>query len=704
MKGNTRRSKYKGILLTLALIMGLLTGCGSNPANEAGVTVEPTVTAESTVTAAPSAEPTQEAAPAEEASDPEQEPAEGTPAATEAPETVKASDKGYDAFDNLDAASITKEMGAGWNLGNALEANLDGKPSETGWGNPAITPNMIRLVKDAGFSTIRIPVSYLSYIGDKESGYAIDEKWMERVNQVVDYAIDAGFYVIINVHGDGYDTVTGGWLLPGQADQTEILEKYAAVWKQIAERYAEYDEHLIFESMNEIGANNTCNAKLYANINAYNQTFLDTIRQTGGNNDRRWVLIPGYNTNIDKTTDGSGFEIPEDTYLSADVPSGEHRIMISVHYYDPWSFCGGDNDEATQWGVNADSTKTANWGDEAYMEQQFIKMYDAFSSQGYPVIIGEYGSVDKSMADEENTAYRIYFAAKVCEKAIRYGLVPVYWDNGWNGNHGFALFNRNYTTVSQPEIIEAIMAAFREDGAGDTSADGTATGIRLSETELSLAAAAENVQLTAELTPADCTDPVSWSSSNDAVATVSRDGVVHPNGAGTAVITASCNGMTAECMVTVESATATAVNLYVLETNGWQTAAGENAVVIDKDGTYTLEMKVSDTVLANIGSFYIKDAQVQAAVLNRSLMTSGKITVDSITLNGVELTMRATANKKNAISGGNFDVCMLNRWAVGSEMFEEYTMTEDGDYNFSGVEISAVNTITITFTMTDVAY
>lgn len=733
-----KKNGLAALLLSVTMVAGLLGGCGKEAGTAAST---PTVTAaptaggeESEVTKAPddanAGDNSVGAANADDANAGDGSVGDNNAEVTKAPddagstEVTKAPDaagdteptqapedgdkgddadapKVYDAFDELSAEEITVQMGAGWNLGNQLEAALNGKSYETAWGNPVITPELLQFVKAQGFSTVRIPVSYLSHIGTKESGYEIEETWMIRVNQVVDYAIDAGLYVIINVHGDGYGTVEGGWLLPFEQNQEEILEKYEAVWRQIAERFKDYDEHLIFESMNEVGSERSCSAAIYKNLNAYNQTFLDTIRQTGGNNDKRWVLIPGYNTNIDKTTDNSGFAIPEDTYLSSEVPAGEHRIMISVHYYDPWSFCGGDNDEATQWGVDADSAKTANWGDEAYMEQQFEKLYQKFSSKGYPVIIGEYGSIDKSHADDQSTQFRAYFAAKVCEKAIKYGLVPVYWDNGYNGKYGFGLFHRKKVEVTQPEIIEAIIGAF---DTGEASADGTATGITLSADTLELTEAAGSEQLTATLTPSDCTDRIVWSSSDDGVATVSSDGVVRPNGEGTAVITAKCNGLTAECTVTVSKATATTVNLYILETQGWQTASGDEGVVISENGSYSITMKVSSTVLENIGSFYFKDTQVQAGILSQSLMKSCRITVDSITVNGTELTLTGKASGVGAVNGGNFDYCLLNRWATGMEAFEEFTIADDGDYNFSGVELSDTNEIIVNFTISDLNY
>lgn len=600
------------------------------------------------------------------------------------------------AWDNLNADEIVEAMGPGWNVGNQLEASTNGTPSEIAWTGTVITPKLIQAVSDSGFKSVRIPVSYLSKIDDA-NGYTIDEDWLDRVREVVDYCIAEDLYVIINVHGDGYDTVTGGWLLPDAADQEPILEKYAAVWKQIAEKFKDYDEHVIFESMNEIGASNNCTAELYKNINAYNQTFLDTIRQTGGNNDKRWVLIPGYNTNIDETAKNSNFVIPEDTYLSSEVPSGEHRIMISVHYYDPWSFCGGDTDDATQWGVDAVKAKTANWGDEAYLEQQFKALNDAFTSKGYPVIIGEYGAIDKSHADELSASFRAYFCKSVCLTAKKYGCIPVYWDNGYNGKYGFGLFNRSTCEVTQPEVIVAIMSVY----GGEGQTEGNATSIELSETELVLEAGAASYEITATT---DTGEAVTWSSDDYAVATVSQEGKIYPQTEGTCTITAVCGTAKAECKVTVNSATATIVKLYLLETKGWQTCASEEGVSLTEPGTYTLSMTVTKDNLEHIGAFYIKDAQVQDGILKETVAKSCKTTIDSVVINGTELTLQGGYKDAVMINNSNqLDFCLLNEWVPGTEMISEYEMN-GSDYKISGIDIQDSNEITVTFTISEVTY
>ena len=375
-------------------------------------------------------------------------------------------------FQDLDQSQITEAMGAGWNLGNQLEASNGGTPSETAYGNPVIGEDLIKAVKKAGFRSIRIPVSYLSKIGS-EPDYTIDSAWLDRVQQVVDMCMDNDLYAIINMHGDGYTSVTGGWLYCGDDDsaQEQIKAKYKACWKQIATRFQSYDEHLIYESMNEEfdGSYGNPPAKAYANINAYNQIFVDTVRQTGGNNDKRWLLIPGWNTNINYTADNYGFQLPTDSYRSGDIAAAEQRIMISVHYYDPWDFCGTEDGSVTQWGdAVTDSSKKASWGDESYLKSQFQKLQSAFVQKGYPVVIGEYGSIDKSTDDSVNAASRVEFAGKVCSYAKKDGLIPVYWDNGHNGHYGFGLFNRYNSQVTQQEIIDGIMEVYG-------SATGTST-------------------------------------------------------------------------------------------------------------------------------------------------------------------------------------------------------------------------------------
>lgn len=379
-----------------------------------------------------------------------------------APFSVQAAKKDTTSFEDLNQSQIVEAMGPGWNLGNQLESVTDNVPEETNWGNPVITEKLIQSVKAAGFKSIRIPVSYFAKIDD-DKDYTIDSKWLDRVQEVVDYCIKNDLYAVINIHGDGYNTIDGSWLLCNGKNQTEIKKKYKKVWKQIAERFKNYDEHLLFESMNEEfdGSYSEPNKEYYQNINDYNQIFVDTVRKTGDNNTKRWLIIPGWNTNIDYTAGDYGFKLPTDQYRNKSIDKEEQRIMISVHYYSPWDFCGGENGVITQWGNEADDpSKTSTTCDETYMKNQLNLMKTTFADKGYPVFIGEYGSINKTSYDSENEYYRAYFARKLCQLSRKNGCIPMYWDNGYNGVHGFGLFDRTTCEVTQPVIIDAIMEGF----------------------------------------------------------------------------------------------------------------------------------------------------------------------------------------------------------------------------------------------------
>lgn len=359
-------------------------------------------------------------------------------------------------FEDLNQSQIVTAMGAGWNLGNQLDAYAGDTvatqtPSETAWGNPVITQSLIDAVANAGFKTIRIPVTWGNKIGAAPT-YTIDPTYLNRVKEVVDYAINDNLYVIINIHHDI-------WInQPGAQDQAPINDELGKVWAQISTAFESYDEHLIFESMNEIGGDvsSTNEAQYAASINAYNQTFVTAVRSTGGNNAKRWLSIPGIYTIIDYTLKPS-FVIPNDSLCTA---TGK-RIMIAVHFYQPWEFGLRSDDIVTQWGSTApDPAKTSGWGNEDYMTSLMVSLYNRFMSQGYPVVVGEYGSIDKSQVDPANLQCRELYAKTMCELAKQYGAVPVYWDNNYNEKYGFGLFDRATRTITQPTLINTIVNVF----------------------------------------------------------------------------------------------------------------------------------------------------------------------------------------------------------------------------------------------------
>jgi len=343
-------------------------------------------------------------------------------------------------INNRTASQLTSMMGKAWNLGNALDSTKNGTVGETLWNNPTVNKSLFELVKASGFDTVRIPVSFMDKIGSAESGYAIDTAWMNRIKTVVDYALDSGLYVIMDMHHDGSKDITGKWIdisLPEGTKRTEMLNKFSAVWTQIAETFADYDQHLVFESMNEVMIGDSygyTSALAYENINALNQTFVNAVRSVDGNSDR-CLLIPGYNTNIDLTISGL-FKKPTDTTAN--------RLMLSVHYYDPYDF-------------TLNEQGTAEWDEEtelAYMQGQMQKISAFANGLNMPVIIGEYGAVNK-----ENDFNRIIYLSALNRTAETYNIVTAYWDNGYTGQYGFALFDRNSNMIieSGTELINAIM-------------------------------------------------------------------------------------------------------------------------------------------------------------------------------------------------------------------------------------------------------
>lgn len=367
-------------------------------------------------------------------------------------EEAEAVDNGV-MREGLTALEATRLMGNGINLGNTLEAcdnNVGIKTNtplsyETHWGQPKTTQAMIDGMKAAGFDTIRIPVAWMTnathlYEGD----YTIDADYMDRVEEVVRYARKAGMYVIINDHWDG------GWygMFGSESAETRALamEAYKGMWQQIAERFRDYSDYLIFESANEeLGTRFDENSPLYCSdsvvtylndderyalTNEINQTFVDVVRATGGNNATRFLLIAGYGTNIDQTCDDR-FQMPKDTAVS--------KLMVSVHYYDPWSYCGASS--------AASATKWGKVSDYEYMDQQLAKM-TKFTEAGYGVVIGEYGALPCSDGLKDNTlAYHTAFL----DTCTKYNLTNCLWD-----------CSGLYKRVSQTFADDDILAMYQE--------------------------------------------------------------------------------------------------------------------------------------------------------------------------------------------------------------------------------------------------
>lgn len=322
----------------------------------------------------------------------------------------------------LSSLDVAYLMGNGTNLGNTMEAygrtevglTADVSAYETIWGQPVTTKAMIEGMKASGFDTLRIPVAWTNTMDYENGDYTISQDYMDRVQTIVDYALDANMYVIINDHWDG-----GWWGMFGsetEETQNKAHALYEAMWTQIATNFKDYPYQLIFESANEELGNRLNDRDVardsgtlsedecYTLTNTINQNFVDLIRSTGSYNSERFLLIAGYNTDIEMTVDDR-FEMPNDP---AD------KLLLSVHYYTPWSYCG--------------TTGMATWGSEKNYTtmNDLFKQLSKFTDQGYGVVIGEYAVLTKADGSLKNNTYE--FTNNLLDNCDLYGYVPLLWD------------------------------------------------------------------------------------------------------------------------------------------------------------------------------------------------------------------------------------------------------------------------------------
>jgi endoglucanase len=338
---------------------------------------------------------------------------------------------------DLTSVEMSKQMSPGWNLGNTLEA----LPDETSWGNPRATQELMNAVRAAGFKSVRIPVAWATHA---DSDDIIGRRWMARVTEVVNYARNAGLYVILNEHWDG------GWQQPTADKQGEVNARLAKLWTQIAENFKAYDDYLLFAGTNEVGVAGVYGPPSVENAavqNSFNRTFVNAVRATGGNNAKRVLVVQGYNTNIDATV--ANAVVPTDT--------AANRLMMEVHYYDPYNFTINDKSHIWQWGAIAtDPQATETWANEAYADAQFDKMKTHFIDKGVAVLLGEYSAIMRTEYDGHERQ-RVYWDIYITKSAYKHGLVPVYWDNGNTGNHAAGLFNRTTGAQPYPYLVDAIV-------------------------------------------------------------------------------------------------------------------------------------------------------------------------------------------------------------------------------------------------------
>jgi len=356
----------------------------------------------------------------------------------------------------------------GWNMGDTLDAHEKGKSRETAWGNPKASQILFDGVKKCGFDLVRIPVTWMGHFGG-EPDYIIEEKFLKRITEVTGYAFNAGLKTIINMHHDGItdnNEKVYGWHsvskdCKNKNEYKKITRQFSQLWKQISEYFKDYGDWLMFESMNEVHDGNwghNSEGELDIDsvlkpqieiVNKWNQVFTDTVRLTGGNNVKRYLVLPGYCT-VPQHTTAPYFILPKDKTLG--------RQIVTFHYYDPYEF--GIEGSRHLWGSQEDKQQVI---------EDFAPSKKRFIDKSIPVIIGESGAVmqlhpNDSRKEKTARKNRLDYISYVYGKAKEYGLVPVYWDNGATAasedGEKFGLIDRTTGKPNSKESEKIIKAMF----------------------------------------------------------------------------------------------------------------------------------------------------------------------------------------------------------------------------------------------------
>ncbi|MCM1190713.1 MAG: cellulase family glycosylhydrolase [bacterium] len=357
----------------------------------------------------------------------------------------------YDVPDT-EAFAFVRSLKIGWNMGNTFDAYSDRTfanelDSETQWVGVATTQEMIDDLQEAGFNSIRIPVSWHGHV---DKNYQISQVWLDRVQEVVDYAYGNGMYVILNIHHDNSEQ----FMYPSTQYLEQSVRYVTTIWRQLAERFADYDEHMIFESMNEprqvgtawewwINGSAECDDAI-ACINEINQAFVDTVRAAGGNNKTRYLMLPGYDASADGVLN-DGFVLPTDAEGVTD------KLIVSVHAYTPYNFALQGPEESgsiADFQANAlGSTKDITF----FME----RLYSKFVKNGIPVVIDEFGARDKGGNNQARVDYATFYVAAARAR----GMSCFWWDNNAFTGNGelFGLYDRKKGEFPYPEIIAGLM-------------------------------------------------------------------------------------------------------------------------------------------------------------------------------------------------------------------------------------------------------
>lgn len=380
-------------------------------------------------------------------------------------QTAKEVIKDPELADNS-AVARTMELGLGWNMGNHFDAYANGVASETAWQGKSATQATFTGLKEKGFTSVRIPATWMGHIGEAPD-YLLDEKWLNRIYEVVGYAENAGLKVILNTHHDEDHGENDGnhWQnLKGAVDNEEVNKQVkaeiAAVWGQIATKFKDKGDFLMLESFNELiyGSewHSTSNTEKKCDvINQWNQVFVDVVRATGGNNSTRWLGVPGYAASPNFI---QYLTVPND-------PAG--KTMLAFHCYDPYDYTIGDK-QLPDWG----HTGTAYKNGEEEIKTLFNSIYTNYVAKDIPIYMGEFGCSFRNKNDAKAWAYFCYYLEYVVKAAKTFGIAPFLWDNGAEGygqeRHGYIDHGSGEYTSSGEEPVKAMAKAWNTTDASYT--------------------------------------------------------------------------------------------------------------------------------------------------------------------------------------------------------------------------------------------
>ena len=354
----------------------------------------------------------------------------------------------------------------GWNLGNQFECSAPGQDgesmqigmadnsikAETAWGNPVVTKKVIKAVKEAGFNAVRIPVRWQWHITNA-AAMSIDKAWMARIKEVVGWCLQNDLKVIINTHHDK-------WLegRPTNEYKEENNQKLALLWLNIASEFASYDSRVAFAGTNEVHVRDNWGKPTAENLavqNSYNQTFIDVVRATGGNNAKRHLIVQTYVCNPDFGLYNGDFIIPTDA-----ENGGLDYVSVEFHYYTPWDYAG--ECKYNYWGEPYKSKGEASPNDEKSMTEFFDKVVNTWSNKGLGIVMGEWGVTDRQKAGETDLIHEnmTYYCSFLVSEAKKRGFSTFIWDNNsfGSGSEHFGIFDRNASMkVKADWILKGIM-------------------------------------------------------------------------------------------------------------------------------------------------------------------------------------------------------------------------------------------------------